>query len=918
VKTFRVIVEDRTPPVLADHADVTTLTSSTTGVLRYTKPTATDAVDPNPGVSCTPEAGTAVALGQTTVTCVATDASGNPSAAKAFNVLVRAVAPPPPVSAGGWFMCRLTDAATVECWGVNNNAELGDGTTIDRSTPVAVSELSGGVSAISTGGSHTCALLKTGGVECWGYNAYGQLGDGTTGNRSRAVAVSGLSSGVLAISAGAVHTCAILDGGAVTCWGANFYGTLGDGTKTGRITPVPVSGLGGAAVGIAAGGDHTCALLDDGGVKCWGRNSYGQIGDGTQTDKLIPTAVSGLSTGAVAVVAGGSHTCALLNGGGVKCWGSNNRGSLGDGTRNPSLTPVAVSGLSSGVIAIDAGPHAESEHTCAVTTGGTAMCWGSNRFGQLGTGTDLGQPLTPVAVSGLSGSVSAVTAGMFYSCALLSNGSLQCWGSNYYGQLGDGTTIARLTPVYVLGVPLSADVSAGGTLSTGIEATADQPLQVSVTTPNPGPVSIELSVTTDTVWNYRLFDRQTIVHAPDATPGSPLQLTFRLDATLVGASDPAEIDVFRDGVAVAGCGGSIGAAVPDPCLASRTTLADGDLQFAVYTSHASQWNFGVMLDSTPPTLSLPGDIRVEATSAAGAVVDYPMPFATDDIDPNPTVSCTPASGSVFAIGTTIVWCSAQDAVGNAASANFTVTVQDTTVPVISSVPVNQTLEATGPAGAVATWTAPTASDLVDGAVSVTCAPAAGATVAVGTTTVTCTATDAQGNGASVSFTVTVQDTTAPVLTLPSGITVDASSPAGATVAFAAAAVDLVDGSVGVSCTPSAGSVFAVGTTMVACSAADAHGNRVSAGFSVTVRSPAEMTENLSRLAVAYGMPQSDKLLASVVRHATGSGSSLVAACNDLRAFMNQTRAQAGKRLTADQANALTSDALRVQSALGCR
>ncbi len=307
----------------------------------------------------------------------------------------------------------------------------------------------------AVGGSvHSCALTSEGGVKCWGHNNLGQLGDGTTTNRLAPVDVSGLSNGVAAISAGAEHSCALTASGGVKCWGGNYGGQLGDGTTTDRLIPVDVVGLTTGVIAIAAGQEHTCALTSTGGVKCWGYNFAGELGDGTTTNRLTPVDVSGLTSGAAAISTHrGNHTCAVTGAGAAKCWGWNNYGQLGDATTVNRNTPVDVVGLSSGVISIYNG----YQHTFALVSNGTLKCWGDNGNGRLGDGTTTTR-LTPVNVSGLTSGVIAAGAGAAHACAIVQGGGVECWGFNAYGQVGDGTTIERHTPTAVSG--LSSGIAA--------------------------------------------------------------------------------------------------------------------------------------------------------------------------------------------------------------------------------------------------------------------------------------------------------------------------------------------------------------------------------------------------------------------------------------------------------------------------
>ncbi len=353
------------------------------------------------------------------------------------------------IAAGYDHACALTTAGGVKCWGWNGNGQLGDGTQISSSVPLDVSGLPGQIRAISAGGGHTCALASDGGVRCWGSNGSGELGNGTTIDSSFPVGVSGLTSGVSAIALGSPHSCALTSRGGVKCWGNNEFGQLGDGTTSRSPIPVDVLGLASGVRAISAGGGHTCALTSAGGVRCWGSNYAGQLGNGTTTNSSAPVEVAGLPGGVVAITTGIYHSCALSSSGGVTCWGALAVQQTDDGglSSNFALVPLQVPGLASGVASISANGF----HTCALTAGSAAMCWGDNRSGQLGDGTT-SLSSTPVAVQGLASGVAAIGAGVRQTCALTRGAGIWCWGANEAGQLGDGSTVDSSTPVQVLGL----------------------------------------------------------------------------------------------------------------------------------------------------------------------------------------------------------------------------------------------------------------------------------------------------------------------------------------------------------------------------------------------------------------------------------------------------------------------------------
>lgn len=332
----------------------------------------------------------------------------------------------------------LAGSGAVYTCGDNYLGQLGFAGIYDVTTATVVSALSG-VGQVSAGAMHTVARKADGTIVwAWGANWYGQLGDGTTTNRNSPVSV-GFPSNAIGIAAGYNHSLAVLNTGAVYAWGQNWQGQLGNNSTTDSATPVLVSSVS-AATAVAAGERHSLALLSTGGgtVAVWGWNADGQLGDGGYADRKIPYTLPGFSS-VTAVAAGGRFSLALKGDGTVWGWGANWNGQLGDGTWISRISPVQVKGLT-GVTAIAAGEL----HGLARKSDGTVWTWGSNRCGQLGNGTLLSTNV-PVQVTGLTG-VTAVEAGNSFSLAVKSDGTAWAWGSGESGQLGNGSIAFKFVP----------------------------------------------------------------------------------------------------------------------------------------------------------------------------------------------------------------------------------------------------------------------------------------------------------------------------------------------------------------------------------------------------------------------------------------------------------------------------------------
>lgn len=370
-------------------------------------------------------------------------------------------------------------------WGRNDVGQVGDGSAVQRNLPVMAHPSTRPVRSVALGSSFSVGVRDDGTLLAWGYNYFGQLGDGTLINRTVPVPVlpdAFAGSPVIRVATGSNHALALTAAGRLFAWGYGGFGQLGDGTESSRSTPIPVSVAGALAgktvVAMDAGTGHSVALTSDGGVFAWGSNAYGQLGDGTFTNRLFPQAIdrSGVLAGRTikAIAAGREFTLALTTDGQVFGWGDNSRSQLGDGTTMNRPSPVAVPLGSAGPIAsIEAGYF----HAGAIAANGTVMLWGDNSFGQLGDGTTVPRTLpVPLTITGslIGKRISSLALGRNHSLGLTTEGRVFAWGLNDYGTLGDGTTALKTTPV-----PVRTDGALLGRVVTGIFSGGETSMAVS-------------------------------------------------------------------------------------------------------------------------------------------------------------------------------------------------------------------------------------------------------------------------------------------------------------------------------------------------------------------------------------------------------------------------------------------------------
>ncbi|HEY0997337.1 MAG TPA: hypothetical protein VGD77_15185, partial [Gemmatimonadaceae bacterium] len=349
------------------------------------------------------------------------------------------------VDAGYEHSCAVTVQGVTACWGGDYNTQLGD--SVRLTMQLSPRRVAGNLrfATIALGDEHSCALSVSGPAFCWGYNAWGQGGNGTLATWSTWPAQVVAAPAFSAIAPGGNHTCALAaSGGVAWCWGMGQHGQLGDNlfyASLGRHTPAVVYGSP-SFLRVTSGLEHSCGIGSGGAASCWGLNSQGQLGDASTTNRAVPTPVTGGLTFS-RISAGGLHSCGLTSTGQAWCWGDDSTSALGDDATSDANAPVLV-----------AGGHAFSEisagrfFTCALTADGTAWCWGANDVGQLGDGSYT-QRAHPVQVAGTM-HFTAIAAGGRHACSLGTDRQVYCWGANDFGQLGDGTTTTRNAPGPVL------------------------------------------------------------------------------------------------------------------------------------------------------------------------------------------------------------------------------------------------------------------------------------------------------------------------------------------------------------------------------------------------------------------------------------------------------------------------------------
>jgi hypothetical protein len=791
---FHVTVRDTTAPVLSTQADLTVeATSSLGATVTFTSPTATDAVDGSDPVACSPLSGSTFPLGSTTVSCSATDGHGN-TGHSSFHVLVRDTTAPTINGTPSDITAEATSAA---------------GATVTYAGPTASDAVDGTDAVVCAPGAGTTFALGQTTVNCTAMDTAGNAA-----HTSFKVKVQDTTAPAIGVPAD-ITVEATGPAGSTVPYTVTFTDAVGV-TSSGCDPPA------GSTFGVGTTTVHCTA--SDGAGNSSSASFHVTVADTT------PPAISGTPSDMTVEATSPSGAPATF--------ATPTATDKVDGTDSVHCQPSSGSTFPLGKTTVQC--TATDAHGNSSSTSFTVTVRDTTPPVVTVPGDQVAVSSTPTAVTYSGVSANDLVSGSLPTTCSPASGStfplgptaVTCHATDAAANTGTASFMVTVALDQASGSP-----PAGGTVSTGNTPSPTNPVAASVTTPNAGPVSIVEEVATGTPpTGFGFLGFQAVITAPTATAASPLALEFLLDASLMPAGvDSTNVVIWRDGAIVPACAGA--GASPDPCVASRSAFpapSGGGADIVVRTSHASLWNFGSSLTTTPPVVTVPADMVVEIKGPPKTVVTYTA-TAVDYLGSPLTPACDPPSGSVFPIGTTTVTCTATDSQGKSSSASFHVTViqRDRSRPVIT-VPHNLRVEATGPGGATVDYTV-TVTDPFDAA-TVTCDPPSGSLFPLGNTHVRCTAVDENGNRAHPAhFDVHVDDTTPPVISsVPDDIsTITSKKDANVTYPLPTA-FDAVDGQVPVHCDPPADAKFHSGTTTVHCDAHDSHGNHSTASFTVTV------------------------------------------------------------------------------------
>ena len=875
--TFTVTVQDKTAPVVTVPASITVNATGPNGaVVTYTA-SASDLVDGPLSPTCTPSSGSTFALGSTTVTCSVTDKAGN-TASASFQVAVSDKTPP---------TLQLPSDMTVQGTGSSGAVatfSVSASDLVDGSVPVTCTPASGSMFPFGTNRVSCSATDKAGNTATGSFAVTVQ--DKTppvlTLPANMTVDATGSTGAVVAFTASALDAvdgsvsvaCAPASGSifplgttTVSCSATDKAGNAATGTftvivqdKTPPVVTVPA--------------DITLDATGPGGAAVTFNVSALDAVDGAIVPTCSPASGSTFAVGSTVVSCSATDKAGNAGSASFKVTVSdrspptlNLPSAMTVNSTSPNGEVVTYSASASdlvdGSVPVTCTPASGSTFPLGATT---VSCSATDKAGNTATGTfavtvqDKTPPVVTVPAdmtvdaTGPSGAVVTFTVSALDSvdgsvpvtCTPASGSTfpvgstvVSCSATDKSGNTGSAsfkvTVLDKIPPT--LNLPSAMTVE--GTSSNGAVVTysasasdlVDGSLPVTCT-PASGSTFLFGTTTVSCSATDKAGNSAAGTFTVTVQDKTPPVVTVPADMTL-DATGPAGAIATFTASAVDNVDGSL---APNCSPASGSTFALGSTTVTCSVTdkagNAASASFKVTVaDRTPPTLTLPSDMTVQGTGSSGAVATFSV-SASDLVDGSVPVTCAPASGSTFPFGTNTVSCSATDKAGNTGTGTFAVTVQDKTPPVLT-VPADMTVEATGPNGAVVTFTV-SAMDAVDGSLTPACTPSSGSVFVLGSTKVTCSASDKAGNTASGSFTVTVVDRTPPTLTLPSDMTVQATSTSGAVVKFTASASDLVDGSVPFTCTPASGSTFPAGTTKVTCSATDKAGNSASGSFKVTV------------------------------------------------------------------------------------